>query len=97
RRLIRDDFKKAFESVDVIVSPTAPTTAFKIGQNIDDPLQMYLNDIYTISANLAGICGISLPVGDHSDGMPIGLQLMADSMAEETLFNAAACIEAVVA
>lgn len=96
RRLIRDDFRKAFEKVDVIVSPTAPTTAFKIGQNIDDPLQMYLNDIYTISANLAGICGISVPVGTHSDGLPVGLQLMAGSMAEETLFNAAGCVEALV-
>jgi aspartyl-tRNA(Asn)/glutamyl-tRNA(Gln) amidotransferase subunit A len=93
RRLIRDDFQKAFESCDVIISPTAPTTAFKLGSNIDDPLQMYLNDIYTISANLAGICGISLPVGNHSDGMPIGVQLMANSMREVDLFRAAARIE----
>ena len=93
RRLIRDDFQKAFESCDVIISPTAPTTAFKLGSNIDDPLQMYLNDIYTISANLAGICGISLPVGRHSDGMPIGAQLMANSMREVDLFRAASRIE----
>lgn len=96
RRLIRDDFAKAFESVDVIVSPTTPTTAFKIGENIDDPLQMYLNDIYTISANLAGICGISLPVGTHSDGLPIGMQLMANSMCETDLFRAASRIEMLV-
>lgn len=93
RRLIRDDFQSAFNSCDVIISPTAPTTAFKLGSNIDDPLQMYLNDIYTISANLAGICGISLPAGRHSDGMPIGVQLMANSMREADLFRAAARIE----
>lgn len=93
RRLIRDDFQNAFASCDVIISPTAPTTAFKLGSNIDDPLQMYLNDIYTISANLAGICGISLPAGTHSDGMPIGVQLMANSMREVDLFRAAARIE----
>jgi len=96
RRLIRDDFAAAFENVDVIVSPTAPTTAFKIGENVDDPLQMYLNDIYTISANLAGICGISLPVGNHSDGMPIGIQLMANSMQEMKLFKAASRVEQLV-
>ncbi len=96
RRLIRDDFMKAFESCDVIISPTAPTTAFKLGSNIDDPLQMYLNDIYTISANLAGICGISLPVGRHSDGMPVGVQLMANSMREVDLFRAASRIERLV-
>jgi aspartyl-tRNA(Asn)/glutamyl-tRNA(Gln) amidotransferase subunit A len=93
RRLIRNDFQKAFDSCNVIISPTAPTTAFKLGSNIDDPLQMYLNDIYTISANLAGICGISLPVGRHSDGMPIGVQLMANSMREVDLFRAASRIE----
>jgi aspartyl-tRNA(Asn)/glutamyl-tRNA(Gln) amidotransferase subunit A len=96
RRLIRDDFQKAFDSCDVIISPTAPTTAFKLGSNIDDPLQMYLNDIYTISANLAGICGISLPVGNHSDGMPIGVQLMANSMREVDLFRAASRIERLI-
>jgi aspartyl-tRNA(Asn)/glutamyl-tRNA(Gln) amidotransferase subunit A len=96
RRLIRDDFSAAFEKVDVIVSPTAPSTAFKIGENINDPIQMYLNDIYTISANLAGICGISLPIGKHSDGLPIGLQLMANSMDEMKLFKAASRIEKLV-
>src|SRR5690606_721467 len=93
RRRIRDAFQNAFKSCHVIISPTAPTTAFKLGSNIDDPLQMYLNDIYTISANLAGICGISLPAGKHSDGMPIGVQLMANSMREIDLFRAAARIE----
>jgi aspartyl-tRNA(Asn)/glutamyl-tRNA(Gln) amidotransferase subunit A len=76
RRLIKQDFEDAFENVDVIVSPTAPTTAFKLGENMDDPLQMYLNDVYTISANLAGICGISVPAGTHSNGLPVGIQFM---------------------
>ena len=88
RRLIRDDFKQAFEKVDVIISPTAPTTAFPIGSNLDDPIQMYLNDIYTISANLAGICGISVPLATHSDKMPIGVQFMADVYQEEKLIQA---------
>ena len=96
RRLIRDDFSSVFKKVDVIVSPTAPTTAFKSGEKIDDPLQMYLNDIYTISANLAGLCGISLPIGTHSDGMPIGVQLMSDSMQEMKLFKAASRLENIV-
>ncbi|MDZ7807032.1 MAG: amidase family protein [Gracilimonas sp.] len=88
RRLIQDDYKKAFDKVDVIVSPTAPTTAFDIGDKLDDPVQMYLNDVYTITANLAGICGISVPAGTHSDGMPYGIQFMADSFQEEKLINA---------
>ena len=88
RRLIQDDYKKAFEKVDVIVSPTAPTTAFDIGDKLDDPVQMYLNDVYTITANLAGVCGISVPAGTHSDGMPYGIQFMADSFQEEKVINA---------
>jgi aspartyl-tRNA(Asn)/glutamyl-tRNA(Gln) amidotransferase subunit A len=93
RRLISNDFKNAFSKVDVIVSPTAPTTAFKIGANLDDPIQMYLNDIYTISANLAGICGISVPVGTHSDGLPIGIQFMANVYREDKLIQAGRLIE----
>ncbi len=93
RRLISNDFKEAFSKVDVIVSPTAPTTAFKIGSNLDDPIQMYLNDIYTISANLAGICGISVPVGTHSDGLPIGIQFMANVYREDHLIQAGRLIE----
>lgn len=93
RRLIKEDFDRAFEKVDVVVSPTSPSTAFEIGSKIDDPLQMYLNDIYTISANLAGICGINVPVGKHSDGLPIGLQFMARAFDEERLFNAARLVE----
>jgi len=93
RRLIQQDFKDAFSKVDVIVSPTSPTTAFRIGENVDDPVKMYLNDIYTTSANLAGICGISVPVGNHSDGLPIGLQFMADAFREELLIRAGAAVE----
>ena len=93
RRLIKQDFDEAFKSVDVIISPTAPTTAFDLGSKTDDPLQMYLNDIYTISANLAGICGASIPVGFHSNGLPVGLQFMANSFEENKLFNASRLVE----
>lgn len=93
RRLIRQDFLDAFKNVDVIASPTAPTTAFKVGENQDDPVKMYLNDIYTISANLAGICGISVPAGVDSQNLPIGIQFMADAFQEPKLFNAAALAE----
>lgn len=93
RRLIRDDFKLAFQKTDVIISPTSPTTAFPIGSNIDDPVKMYLNDIYTISANLAGICGISVPLTTHSDGLPVGVQFMADTYNEDKLFQAARLTE----
>ena len=98
RRLIKQDFEEAFSRVDVIISPTAPTTAFELGSKVNDPLQMYLNDIYTISANLAGICGISIPAGNHSsDGMPVGVQLMADAFREPELLNAAQLAESVCA
>lgn len=93
RRLIKQDFEQAFSDVDVIVSPTAPTTAFKLGENQDDPVQMYLNDIYTISANLSGICGISVPAGTHSNGLPIGIQFMADSFKEKNILRAGRAIE----
>ncbi|MDI6401024.1 amidase family protein [Balneolaceae bacterium ANBcel3] len=97
RRLITDDFKNAFSKVDVILSPTTPTTAFDLGSQVNDPLQMYLNDIYTISANLSGICSINVPVGKHSaDQMPYGLQIMADAFHEQKLFNAAKLVENVV-
>ncbi len=93
RRLIKQDFSEAFSKVDVIASPTAPTTAFGLDENQDDPIQMYLNDIYTISANLAGICAVSVPAGTDKNGLPIGLQFMADSFQEEKLFNAASLSE----
>ncbi len=88
RQLISQDFKKAFENVDVIAGPTAPTTAFAIGEKIDDPITMYLNDIYTIGANLAGLPGISVPCG-FADGLPVGLQLVGPHFAEETILACA--------
>ena len=89
RRLIRQDFDRAFEAVDVIAGPVAPAPAFKIGEKIDDPLAMYLFDLYTVSTNLAGIGGISIPCGLSHDGLPIGLQLQAPPFEEERLLRAA--------
>ena len=89
RSLIVEDFKKAFEQCDVILSPVAPTPAFKIGEKVDDPLTMYLTDIFTLSANLAGIPGMSVPCGFSKHGLPIGLQLMGKHFAEEMLFKVA--------
>ena len=89
RTLIKRDFDRAFKLVDVIASPVTPTTAFRIGEKTDDPLAMYLGDIYTISANLAGICALSLPCGFCGDGLPIGLQLMGSAFGEERLLAVA--------
>jgi aspartyl-tRNA(Asn)/glutamyl-tRNA(Gln) amidotransferase subunit A len=88
RRLITDDFRAAFETVDLLIGPTTPTPAFAIGAKIDDPVTMYLNDIYTIGANLAGLPGISLPCG-LIDGLPMGLQLIGPHFSESKLLNAA--------
>lgn len=93
RTLMRQDFDKAFQEVDVILSPTAPTTAFKIGEKSEDPLAMYLSDIFTIPVNLAGIPAISIPCGFDSRGLPIGLQLMAKPFDEETIFRTAYAFE----
>ena len=93
RTLIKQDFDKAFETVDVIVTPTSPTPAFKIGEKIDDPLQMYLSDIFTNSCNLAGLPGISIPCGFSSDNLPIGLQILAPPFAEERLLQVAYTFE----
>jgi len=89
RALIQRDFQVAFEKVDVIASPVAPTTAFHVGEKSEDPLAMYLSDIYTIAANLAGLCAVSIPCGFDAAGMPIGLQLMAPPLAEERLLAVA--------
>lgn len=88
RALITQDFAKAFEKADVLISPTCPNTAFEFGSKTEDPLAMYLTDIATISANLAGIPGISVPAGFDASGMPIGLQILAPQLAETKLFNA---------
>jgi aspartyl-tRNA(Asn)/glutamyl-tRNA(Gln) amidotransferase subunit A len=93
RRLIRNDFDAALENVDVLAGPTCPTPAFKIGELVDDPLQMYLSDICTLSANLAGIPGVSVPAGFSSEGLPIGLQLLAGPFEEEKLLRAARMFE----
>lgn len=94
RTLIRQDFLNAFEKVDAIVTPTAPTAAFKIGEKSGDPLQMYLSDIFTISANLSGICGISVPCGfTQSPKLPIGLQLLGKPFGEETILRIAHAYE----
>jgi len=94
RTLIKNDFEKAFGSADVLVSPTAPTTAFKIGEKSDDPLAMYLNDIATIPVNLAGICAISIPSGlANEDSLPAGFQVMAPAMADDRLYNVGAALE----
>jgi aspartyl-tRNA(Asn)/glutamyl-tRNA(Gln) amidotransferase subunit A len=94
RTLIRNDFLKAFEKVDAIVTPTSPTAAFKIGEKSDDPLQMYLSDIFTISCNLAGICGISIPCGfTKKPKLPIGLQLLGKPFGEETILKIAHAYE----
>jgi aspartyl-tRNA(Asn)/glutamyl-tRNA(Gln) amidotransferase subunit A len=97
RTLISRDFEAAFEQVDVLVSPTAPTTAFPVGEKLDDPLAMYLNDIATIPANLAGIPGLSVPSGlADEDGLPAGLQVLAPAMADDRLYNVAAALEAML-
>ncbi len=93
RRLIQNDFIEAFQNVDLIISPTTPTTAFKIGEKTDDPLSMYLSDIYTTSANLAGIPAINVPVGFDSRGLPIGIQFMSNFFKEELLFQVSYFIE----
>ena len=93
RTLIANDFQKAFENVDVILTPTAPSAAFAIGEKIDDPLAMYLNDIFTVPASLAGLPAISLPSGLDRDGLPLGLHLIAKPFDEVTLFRAAHALE----
>ncbi len=88
RQLIADDFKRAFEQVDVIMGPTSPTTAFQLGSKMDDPVSMYLNDIYTIATNLAGLPGMSIPV-EPVDGLPVGLQIIGNYFQEARLLNVA--------
>jgi aspartyl-tRNA(Asn)/glutamyl-tRNA(Gln) amidotransferase subunit A len=95
RTLIARDFAAAFESCDVLLSPTAPTTAFKLGEKLDDPLAMYLNDVATIPVNLAGNAAMSVPVGlAPEDGLPVGLQIMAPVLADDRLYTVGAAVEA---
>jgi aspartyl-tRNA(Asn)/glutamyl-tRNA(Gln) amidotransferase subunit A len=92
RTLIKNDFDKAFAKFDVLISPTAPSVAFKIGEKVNDPLSMYLSDIATIPINLAGIPALSMPCG-FSDNMPVGLQIMGKVFSEEMLFRVAYTFE----
>ena len=97
RTLVQRDFASAFEEADVLVSPTAPTTAFPLGSKIDDPLAMYLNDVATIPANLAGVPGMSLPSGlADEDGLPTGLQILAPANADDRLYRVGAALEAIL-
>ncbi len=93
RRLIKDDFDQAFSKVDAIITPTAPTTAFKFGAKTSDPVEMYLEDIFTVSANLAGIPGISVPAGNDSSGLPVGMQLLGRQFDEQTILSLADLVE----
>ena len=93
RRLLTNDFLSAFGQVDAILTPTAPTPAFKLGEKVDDPMSMYLADIYTVTASLAGICGISVPCGTSSDGLPIGMQILGKHFDESMIFRVAQAVE----
>ena len=94
RAALRLELDKVFESVDVLLTPTTPSVAFKLGDKLDDPLAMYLNDVYAVTANLTGVTAISLPCGRSSDGLPIGLQLMAPRFEEARLLQVARAYEA---
>jgi aspartyl-tRNA(Asn)/glutamyl-tRNA(Gln) amidotransferase subunit A len=93
RRLLAEEFVRAFADVDAIVTPTAPTAAFKLGEKTGDPLAMYLADIYTVTASLAGICGVTLPCGATKAGLPVGMQVLASHMREGTAFRVARAVE----
>jgi aspartyl-tRNA(Asn)/glutamyl-tRNA(Gln) amidotransferase subunit A len=93
RRLIKNDFDEAFKTVDTILTPTAPSSAFEIGQNVDDPISMYLNDVFTVPVNLAGLPAISIPAGYDQKNLPLGLQLIGKSFDEQTILNNAYAIE----
>ena len=93
RRLIKSEIDEAFKTVDAIITPTTPTTAFSIGEKVDDPLTMYLSDIYTVTANLAGICGINIPAGKDKNGLPFGMQLLGDTFQEAKILQLGNFIE----
>jgi aspartyl-tRNA(Asn)/glutamyl-tRNA(Gln) amidotransferase subunit A len=94
RRLLAEEFLQAFADVDAIVTPTAPTPAFKLGEKAGDPLAMYLADIYTVTASLAGICGVTVPCGATKEGLPVGMQVLAAHLQESTAFRVARAVEA---
>jgi aspartyl-tRNA(Asn)/glutamyl-tRNA(Gln) amidotransferase subunit A len=93
RRLLTEDFLKAFDDVNAILTPTAPTPAFKLGEKTDDPMAMYLADIYTVTANLAGICGASVPCDESRSGLPIGIQILGKHFTESTVFRVGQAVE----
>ena len=93
RTLIARDFAAAFEQVDCILTPTAPAAAFAIGEKSGDPVEMYLNDVFTVPANLAGVPAISVPAGLSGDGLPLGLQIISRAFDEETVLRAAEVVE----
>ena len=93
RRRIADDFTQAFEKVDALLTPTAPSAAFALGENSDDPVAMYLNDIFTVTVNLAGLPGMSIPAGVDAGGLPLGLQLIGRALDEGTLFSLGGALE----
>jgi aspartyl-tRNA(Asn)/glutamyl-tRNA(Gln) amidotransferase subunit A len=94
RALLTRDFLSAFEAVDVIVGPMTPTPPFKLGEKTDDPMAMYLGDIYSVAASLAGICGLSVPCGTTAAGLPIGVQIMGKHFAESTILRVGSAVEA---
>jgi aspartyl-tRNA(Asn)/glutamyl-tRNA(Gln) amidotransferase subunit A len=94
RRLLAEEFLRAFAEVDAIVTPTSPVPAFKLGEKTDDPLSMYLADIYTVTASLAGLCGVTVPCGTTSSGLPVGMQVLAKHLGESTAFRVARAVEA---
>ncbi|MGA9783282.1 MAG: amidase family protein, partial [Terracidiphilus sp.] len=94
RRLLAEEFLRAFAEVDAIVTPVSPVPAFRIGEKADDPLAMYLADIYTVTASLAGICGVSVPCGTTAAGLPVGMQVLAGHLRESTAFRVARTVEA---
>ena len=93
RKLIANDFNNAFKECDLIVTPTTPSPAFPIGEKEDDPIKMYLNDIFTVPASLAGIPGISVPYGKSKEGLPLGIQLLSKHFNEQTILDAALYLE----
>ena len=91
--MLAEEFMKAFAEVDVLVTPTSPTPAFKIGEKTEDPVSMYLADIYTVTASLAGICGVNVPCGKTAAGLPVGMQLLAGHLQESKAFRVAQAVE----